>query len=124
MSQKILDCPPDPLSHFQSIRAIGYDINRAISDIIDNSISANAKNIYIIHHFDDQNTKIAILDDGNGMNKKELIQGMRLNSKNPLDDRDEEDLGRFGLGLKSASLSQSLGLRARVLLVVGYGPWA
>ena len=50
MSQKILDCPPDPLSHFQSIRAIGYDFNRAISDIIDNSISAKAKNIYIIHH--------------------------------------------------------------------------
>ncbi len=106
MAQKIHNCPPDPASHFQSIKSIGYDINRAISDIIDNSISANAKNIYIIHHFDNEKTKIAILDDGDGMNKDELINGMRLNSKNPVDDREDQDLGRFGLGLKSASFSQ------------------
>ena len=107
MAQKIHNCPPDPVSNFNAIRSIGYDLNRALADVIDNSISAGAKNIYIIHHFDDLESKIAILDDGCGMNHDELINGMRLNSKNPDLERDNDDLGRFGLGLKSASLSQS-----------------
>ena len=107
MPQKIHNCPPDPLSNFNAIRSIGYDLNRALADVIDNSISAGCKNITIIHHFDELDSKIAILDDGTGMNKDELINGMRLNSKNPESDREEHDLGRFGLGLKSASLSQA-----------------
>lgn len=49
---------------------------------------------------------MAIIDDGDGMNRDELIEAMRPGSKNPLDDRDENDLGRFGLGLKTASFSQ------------------
>ena len=95
--------PTDPLSNFNTIRSIGYDLNRALADVIDNSISAGCKNITIIHHFDELDSKIAILDDGTGMNKDELINGMRLNSKNPESDREEHDLGRFGLVLKSAS---------------------
>lgn len=107
MQQQIVNCPPDPLSNFNAIRSIGYDLNRALADVIDNSVSAGCKNITVIHHFDDLNSKIAIIDDGCGMSKDELINGMRLNSKNPDLDRNEHDLGRFGLGLKSASLSQA-----------------
>ena len=88
MPQKIHNCPPDPLSNFNAIRSIGYDLNRALADVIDNSISAGCKNITIIHHFDELDSKIAIIDDGTGMNKDELINGMRLNSKNPESDRE------------------------------------
>jgi len=107
MAQRIHNCPPDPVSNFNAIRSIGYDINRALADVIDNSISAEANNIYIIHYFDERKSKIAILDDGHGMLEEELINAMRLNSKNPEAERGDQDLGRFGLGLKSASLSQS-----------------
>ena len=102
-------CQPSASAQFQAVRAYGYDIPRAIADIIDNSITASAKNIYIVHHFNESNpnqSQIAIIDDGNGMNEKELFNGMRLHSKNPLQERAEHDLGRFGLGLKTASLSQ------------------
>jgi len=102
-------CQPSASAQFQAVRAYGYDIPRAIADIIDNSITANAKNIYIVHHFNESDpnlSQIAIIDDGNGMNEKELFNGMRLHSKNPLQERAKHDLGRFGLGLKTASLSQ------------------
>ena len=102
-------CQPSASAQFQAVRAYGYDIPRAIADIIDNSITASAKNVYIVHHFnesDPNESQIAIIDDGNGMNEKELFNGMRLHSKNPLQERAEHDLGRFGLGLKTASLSQ------------------
>lgn len=113
MSKNFDICPPDPSAHFQAARAYGYSLERAVADIIDNSITANAKNIHIVHHFDNENSKIAIIDDGDGMTEEELIDGMRLNSKNPLDERNENDLGRFGLGLKTASLSQCETLTVR-----------
>lgn len=78
----------------------------AVADIIDNSITANAKNIRIYFDFHDKKLSLAIIDDGVGMGKDELIEAMRPGSKNPLDDRNEDDLGRFGLGLKTASFSQ------------------
>ena len=89
----------------ESIRSIGYSFQSAIADLIDNSISANAKKIKI-YSIPNINPYIIIFDDGNGMNEKELEEAMRLGSKNPKEVRDENDLGRFGLGLKSASLSQ------------------
>lgn len=99
---------PDPSCFTESIRDIGYTLETAIADIIDNSISALAKNIYI--NIDSNNKTngliLEIIDDGIGMNKNELIIAMRLGSKNPTFLRDKNDLGRFGLGLKMASFSQ------------------
>lgn len=89
----------------ESTRAIGYSFESALADIIDNSIAKNAKEINI--YFDSNSPQfIAILDDAIGMNKEELTRAMRYGSYNSLDVRDEKDLGRFGLGLKMASLSQ------------------
>jgi hypothetical protein len=89
----------------ESTRSIGYTFESAIADIIDNSISGKAKNIKII--FDTLSDPIlSIIDDGIGMNESELIQAMRYGSKSSLDKRSIDDLGRFGLGLKTASLSQ------------------
>ena len=91
----------------ETFRAIGYSIETAIADIIDNSITAGAKNIWIDYDWKGSNTTLSILDDGTGMNNEQLIQAMRPGSKNPLDERNRDDLGRFGLGLKTASFSQS-----------------
>jgi len=100
------DCSPRADSILQSLRAFGYETATAIADIIDNSISANAKNIWIIYNWDKSSSWFAIMDDGTGMNEEELREAMRMGSKNPLEERDEKDLGRFGLGLKTASFSQ------------------
>lgn len=97
---------PNATSLVESLRDIGYSLESAVADIIDNSITALAKNIHI--HFDQYPSfKIAIVDDGSGMDYDELINAMKIGNKNPLDERDKNDLGRFGLGLKTASFSQS-----------------
>lgn len=96
----------------ESMRSIGYSFESAIADLIDNSISANAKRIDI-RMIPDSDPTLIIFDDGDGMDALELEEAMRYGSKNPLEKRNESDLGRFGLGLKSASLSQ-----CRELIVV------
>lgn len=95
-----------PSALLESLRSIGYTLDTAIADIIDNSITAKAS--YISVHFLWNNGKpwIAICDDGLGMSNKELFEAMRFGSKNPSVKRDSDDLGRFGLGMKTASISQ------------------
>ncbi|WP_314097101.1 ATP-binding protein [uncultured Veillonella sp.] len=89
----------------ESTRSIGYTFESALADIIDNSIGNGATHIDV--RFSSIDPKyIAILDDGCGMTPDELIIAMRYGSKNVNDQRAESDLGRFGLGLKTASLSQ------------------
>jgi hypothetical protein len=97
---------PEASSMIETFRAIGYTIEAAVADIIDNSISASAKNIWINFEWKGSETRLSIKDDGQGMNNEELIQAMKPGSRNPLDDRASKDLGRFGLGLKTASFSQ------------------
>lgn len=98
---------PEASSMIETFRAIGYNIETAVADIIDNSISANAKNVWVNFDWKGADTWLSIKDDGTGMNNEELIQAMRPGSKNPLADRSSKDLGRFGLGLKTASFSQA-----------------
>ncbi len=98
---------PEASSMIETFRAIGYSVETAIADIIDNSITAGAKNIWIDYDWKGSNTTLSILDDGTGMNNEQLIQAMRPGSRNPLEERSSNDLGRFGLGLKTASFSQS-----------------
>ena len=97
---------PEASSMIETFRAIGYNIETAVADIIDNSISANAKNVWVNFDWKGSETWLSIKDDGIGMDNEELIQAMRPGSKNPLADRNSKDLGRFGLGLKTASFSQ------------------
>lgn len=89
----------------ESMRDIGYSLETALADIIDNSISAGAKRVDILSESGD-NPRIAVLDNGSGMSRKTLLEAMRPGSRNPLESRDAKDLGRFGLGLKTASFSQ------------------
>lgn len=97
--------PPMAPTLIESTRAIGYSIEAAVADIIDNSVAADAEKIDILH-FPYPEPFIAILDDGKGMNADELTAAMQYGSQDPLTERAKEDLGRFGLGLKTASLSQ------------------
>lgn len=100
-----IEINPNLSNFIKSLRDVGYTFEIAVSDIIDNSISANAKNIKIeaISHPD---LLFAMLDDGIGMTEIELIEAMRLASKDSDIEREKNDLGRFGLGLKTASFSQ------------------
>jgi len=97
---------PEPSSMIETFRAIGYNIQTAAADIIDNSISAGAKNVWVDFEWRGAQTWLAFKDDGTGMNNDELIQAMRPGSRNPTEIRGTKDLGRFGLGLKTASFSQ------------------
>ena len=97
--------PPYAPTLIESTRAIGYSLEAAVADIIDNSIAANASKVDIFF-FPVDGAYIAILDNGDGMNEDGLDLAMQYGSKNPSDERDTRDLGRFGLGLKTASLSQ------------------
>lgn len=98
--------PPGASAMIESLRAYGYSLNTAIADLVDNSISAKAKNVWIHLHWEGDSSWLTISDDGYGMDEKTLVNAMRPGSQNPLDERPEEDLGRFGLGLKTASFSQ------------------
>ena len=97
--------PPCAPVLMESTRALGYSLESAIADLLDNSISADSINIDIEYRPWD-NPYLYILDNGRGMLPDELTSAMRYGSQNPLDIRDKNDLGRFGLGLKTASLSQ------------------
>lgn len=101
---KTIDLPPFAPTLVNSTRAIGYSVESAIADIIDNSIAAEAKNVSVC--FMPKNAYVAILDDGFGMDPSVLKTAMQYGSKNPSEERSSKDLGRFGLGLKTASLSQ------------------
>lgn len=96
---------PDPVSLIESMRAIGYTPETALADLIDNSISADATSVRI-EYDGTAEPFVAVLDDGCGMTAAGLTNAMRHGSRNPVDARPAQDLGRFGLGLKTASLSQ------------------
>jgi hypothetical protein len=90
----------------ESMRAVGYSTQTALADIVDNSITAKASTIDILVRSDGEDPYIAILDDGIGMNGDAIRHAMQLAGTYSESDRESDDLGRFGLGLKTASLSQ------------------
>ncbi|HEX8077409.1 MAG TPA: ATP-binding protein, partial [Chthoniobacterales bacterium] len=102
---------------FESLRAFGYELPTALADLIDNSVFAGAENVWIDFEWDGENSMISVTDDGRGMTEKELFNAMRPGSRNPRELRDPQDLGRFGLGLKTASLSQGRRLTVRTKLL-------
>ena len=98
--------PPQANILMESMRSMGYTFESAIADVIDNSVSANAENIKIWFPINPAECFVFILDDGYGMNSEKLYNAMKYGSDLCNGLRKESDLGRFGLGLKSASLSQ------------------
>ncbi|WP_448638643.1 ATP-binding protein [Geodermatophilus sp. URMC 63] len=94
----------------ESLRDIGYDFPSAIADLVDNSVTAGAERVEILIRFNGTDSTVTILDDGEGMNANGLIEALRFGSRRTYG---KGDLGRYGLGLKTASLSQ-----CRSLMVV------
>lgn len=97
---------PDAAAMIESLRAFGYDLPTAIADLIDNSIAAGASNVWLTFFWDGAHSYISLADDGRGMSEDTLVSAMRAGSCSPLHPRAPSDLGRFGLGLKTASFSQ------------------
>ncbi len=103
---KTHEAVPPAGSMMESLRDLGYSPETAVADIIDNAIFAKARNIWIDFTWNGKLSKISFRDDGTGMSEDELIQAMRPGSQSPSVQREVNDLGRFGLGLKTASFSQ------------------
>ena len=104
--QHELELPPRASALVESLRDMGYSLPTALADVVDNSITAGARDIQLFADTHEEFPAIGVLDDGTGMSQQELIEAMRPGSRSPLEAREENDLGRFGLGLKTASFSQ------------------
>ena len=87
----------------KSLRDMGYDFSQAIADVVDNSIEAKATIVAIDIEFDGDNSRVRIADNGIGMKPDQLREAMRYGAERGYD---ANDLGKFGLGLKTASMSQ------------------
>ena len=99
-----------------SLRSMGYTFESAIADVIDNSISAHASKVQIVFPTNPlARLAVGIIDNGQGMTRKELLEAMRYGSIASENQRADDDLGRFGIGMKSASLSQ-----CRCLTVISF----
>lgn len=99
--------PPDAAALMMSARSFGnYDLPSALADLVDNSLKARARAVYISCIRSDAGVEVRIRDDGEGMSVDALAAAMRPASANPEHERSPDDLGRFGWGLKSASFSQ------------------
>jgi hypothetical protein len=105
--KKTRNAPPKAAAMVEALRGLGYTTATALADLIDNSISAGSSKVEIEFHWAGINSWIRIADDGRGMTDAELDMAMRIGERNPLELRDATDLGRFGLGLKTASFSQA-----------------
>jgi histidine kinase/DNA gyrase B/HSP90-like ATPase len=108
--QRVRDVTPSASRLTTSLRDLGYDPPAAIADLVDNALDARARRISIRVEFAGAASRILILDDGAGMTPEILDEALRFGSRRPYGDR---ELGRFGLGLKTASLS--LGRRLTVI---------
>ena len=106
MSDEDLDLSPDPAALVDSLRAFPYTASSAIADLIDNSIAAGARVVKIFTRWNNSNPIVEVIDDGSGMSAGELADALRFAGAGPSAQRAVTDLGRFGLGLKTASLSQ------------------
>ena len=101
------EVPPSAASLTESLRGLGYSLGDAVADIIDNAIAAKARQVWVDYAKGEKRGKwFLIRDDGVGMNEAEMVNALKLGSKSPKVFREKTDLGRFGLGLKTASFSQ------------------
>lgn len=105
-NDQLVKVPPHASALIESLRDVGYSLQTAVADVIDNSLTASAKRIELLSDLETDNPSIGMLDDGIGMTEHELLEAMRPGTIGPLNERALSDLGRFGLGLKTASFSQ------------------
>ncbi len=98
---------PDPAGMVASLSSLGYSLEAAVADLVDNSVSARATNIEVVFTWAGESSWVAVVDNGSGMSLPDLITAMTPAARGLGAERSAEDLGRFGLGLKTASFSQA-----------------
>lgn len=98
--------PPAAGALVEALRGVGYSVATAIADLIDNSVSAGAGNVWLTFAYAGKDSSVSLLDDGHGMTLPDLVRAMTVGARSPTEVRVARDLGRFGLGLKTASFSQ------------------
>jgi len=106
LSDEARSAPPRAPALIESLRGVGYTTEAAIADLVDNSISAGSSTVWINFHWDGARSFVTLLDDGIGLTEEGLFAAMQLGSRDPRLERTPGDLGRFGLGMKTASFSQ------------------
>lgn len=106
-SEKFENATPNPEFLIKSIAEQGYSLETALADLMDNSISASATQIEILIDIQKQPFTLFLADDGDGMDEDALRSAMQFPSSSPEEDRKDDDLGRFGLGMKTSSFSQT-----------------
>lgn len=106
MNSTFRNAPPRAGAMLESLRGLGYTTAGALADIVDNSISVGATEVRLSFNWFGAASWVTVLDNGWGMEDSELESAMRLGDRNPLEKRERADLGRFGMGLKTASFSQ------------------
>ena len=110
-----IEIPPNPKKLLTALRQLDYSSTSAICDILDNSIDAKASNVHVIIEAEGSKNinKIHIWDDGVGMNRDQLVEAIKLGSDTQKDNSTE--LGWYGMGLTTASMSVGLQLRVASL---------
>lgn len=97
------EVPPRASRLANSMRDIGYDFHTALADLVDNAITAGATSVNVSIHHEGSDSYVLVVDNGRGMDEVELVEALRFGSSSSYS---VGDLGRFGLGLKTGSLSQ------------------
>lgn len=103
MSENVTRATPSAARLTKSLRDVGYDFGGAVADLIDNSIAAGASEIRVEIEFAGAESAVYIADNGNGLTSVEATEALRFGTRRSYS---LGDLGRYGLGLKTASLSQ------------------
>ena len=101
--REYIEMVPSAKRMIGSMRDLGYDFVKAVADIVDNSIEANATEIKITMEFKGDHSWVLIADNGKGMTADELNEGMRFGTER---EYTGNELGKFGLGMKTAPISQ------------------
>ena len=98
---------PDPAGTIESLSSLGYSPEAAVADLIDNSLTAGARRVELVFSWGGSDGSfVTIADNGRGMGEEELLRGLTIGGRGATT-RTADDLGRFGMGLKSASFSQA-----------------
>jgi hypothetical protein len=113
---------PDAAGTIASLRSLGYSVAAAVADLVDNSVSAGAKSIEVVFSWSGRNSWVAVIDDGRGMSESGLRIAMTVAGTSVMSERAANDLGRFGMGLKTASFSQASELVVRT--AEGHSAWS
>ena len=102
--KSIVEVIPNARRTFAALRDIGYSFNSAVADLVDNSIAADARKVTITFKREGGTVWLSIADNGNGMDDETLLEAVRLGSES---EYEANSLGKYGMGLKTASLSQT-----------------